>query len=144
MAKAQKNPSTVATKWAQNLGASTPSMQNGANAVQTAPGVAAAAAAPKMLQKVTAAIQSGKYANRVQSVSLGDWKNAYIQKGIPRVAQGAQQATPKMQAFYQEFLPVAAAVSQEVSSMPNATLEDAIARSATAIRRFAEFGKNRK
>jgi len=119
-------------------------MTNGANAVQQAPGVAAAAAAPKMLAKVTAAIQSGKYASRVQSVSLGDWKQAYIQKGIPRVAQGAQQATPKMQAFYQEFLPVAAAVSQQVSGMPKTTIEDSVARAATAIRAFADFGKNRK
>jgi len=144
MAKAQKQAATVTTKWVQNLGASGPSMQNGANAVQTAPGQLAAAAAPKMLQKVTAAIQSGKYAARVSSVTLGDWKQAYIQKGIPRVAQGAQQAAPKMQAFLQEFLPVAAAVSAQVDSMPKITIEDSVARSAAAIRAFAAWGASRK
>lgn len=119
-------------------------MQNGANAVTVAPGQAAAAAAPKMLARVTAAIQSGKYAARVSSVSLPDWKNSYIQKGIPRVAQGAQQAQPKMQAFLQEFLPIAAQVSATVDGMPKNTIEDSVARAATAIRAFADWGKNRK
>lgn len=97
-----------------------------------------------MLAKVTAAIQSGKYANRVQSVSLSDWKSAYINKGIPRVASGAQAAQPKMQAFLQDFLPVAAAVSAQVDAMPKATIEDSVNRAATAIRAFAAYGASRK
>jgi len=119
-------------------------MQNGANAVQTAPGVAAAAHQQLMLAKVTDAINSGKWASRVQAVPLSEWKAAYINKGIPRVASGAQAAAPKMQAFLQEFLPVAAAVSAQIDSMPKNTLDDSVARSAAAIRAFAAFGKSRK
>jgi hypothetical protein len=119
-------------------------MQNGANAVQTAPGAAAAAHQQLMLAKVTEAINSGKWAARVGAVPLSEWKSAYINKGIPRVASGAQAAAPKMQAFLQEFLPVAAAVSAQIDAMPKNTIEDSVARSAAAIRAFNQWGKGRK
>jgi hypothetical protein len=65
-------------------------------------------------------------------------------KGVQRVASGAQTAQPKMAAFMTEFLPVAESVSQQTKAMPKMTLEDSIARSTVAIRAFAEFGKSRR
>lgn len=144
MAKAQKSAATVSQKWAQNLSASTTSIQAGVNAVTQAPGAAAAAAQALMKAKLNAAIDSGKWAARVSGVTAPEWKNAMLTKGLPRVASGAQAAQPKMQAFMNDFLPVAAAVSQEVAAMPKNSLEDSLARVRVAITRFSDFGKNRK
>jgi len=144
MAKAQKNAQQVSQKWSRNLSGATQSITDGVNAVTQAPGVAAAAQQQAMLAKLTAAVQSGKWAARVSAVGLNDWKTAMTTKGIQRVASGAQAAEPKMAKFLTDFLPVAAQVSQEVSAMPKVTIEDSVNRSATAIRRFAAWGASRK
>lgn len=144
MAKAQKNPGQVATKWSQNLSASTTSIQNGVNAVQVPPGQVAAERQALMKAKLNAAIDSGKWASRVSGVTLGEWKAAMLNKGVQRVASGAQAAQPKMQAFLSEFLPVAAQVSQAVDAMPKNTIEDSVARAGAAIRAFAQWGASRK
>jgi len=142
--KAQKNAASVAKKWSQNLGASTTSIVEGVNAVQTAPGQTAASRQQLMKTKLNAAIDSGKWASRVSSVSLGDWKQSMISKGVQRVATGAQAAEPKMTKFLNELLPVAAAISAQVDSMPKNNLEDSVARAAAAIRGMAAFGASRK
>lgn len=144
MAKAQKNASQVAKKWASNLGASTTSITEGVNAVQTAPGQTAAARQQLMKAKLNAAIDSGKWASRVSSVPLGDWKQAMLTKGVQRVATGAQAAEGKMTKFMNELLPVAAAISAQVDSMPKNTIEDSVARAGAAIRAMAAFGASRK
>lgn len=143
MPKAQKNPSTVTDKWVTNIGQATPSITAGVNAVTEAPGAKAAAQEQKMLTKVTASIQSGKWASRVQGVTLGDWKSNTI-AAIPNIAAGAQRKKGKYMKFAQDFLPVAAQVSAQVAGMPHNTVEDAVARSAAAIRAFAAWGAQRK
>jgi hypothetical protein len=144
LAKAPKSAAQGAQKWAQNLSASTTSIQAGVNAVQTAPGQAAAEHQALMKAKLNAAIDSGKWAARVSSVTTAEWKQAMLTKGLPRVASGAQAALPKYQSFANDFYPVAAQVSQEVSQMPKNSIEDSLARVRVAITRFSDFGKNRK
>lgn len=133
-----KSSSTDATaKWLANLSAASGRMQSGAMGVTKAPGVAAAAAADKWLAKVTAS--KAKFASRVASVSLQDWQNAYINVGIPRVAQGAQAKQSKVQAFFDEFLPYLQRGMATIDNMPSVTLEDGIARASAMIRYNAKF-----
>lgn len=124
-------------KWLTNLSASTDRMTQGANAVQKAPGLAAAAAADKWLAKVTAS--KAKFAARVSSVSLQSWQQSYINVGIPRVAQGAQAKQAKVTAFMDQFLPYLSTGLQTIDAMPNTTLEDGIARATAMIRYNAKF-----
>lgn len=124
-------------KWLQNLSAATDRMTQGANAVQKAPGLAAAAAADKWLAKVTAS--KAKFASRVGSVSLQSWQQSYINVGIPRVAQGATAKQGKVTAFMDQFLPYLATGLQQIDNMPNTTLEDGIARATAMIRYNAKF-----
>jgi hypothetical protein len=93
----------IAANWAQRLGASSDKMTAGVNAVQVAPGQAAARQKNAWLQNTQAA--ANKWAANVAAVPLSDWQQAYISKGIPRIAQGATAAQPKMQAFMDKLLP---------------------------------------
>jgi hypothetical protein len=127
-------------KWLQNLSNAAPRMQAGAMRVTVAPGQAAAAAADKWLAKVTAA--KAKFAQRVGSVSLQDWQNAYIQIGIPRVAQGAQAKQAKFTSFLDQFLPYLQAGLTTIDKMPSTTVEDGVARASAMIRYNAKFKRS--
>lgn len=98
-----KDPAASGQKWAQRLGAAGQAMTDGANALQTAPGALAAAQADVWLAKLQAS--RDKWIKRVSAVTLAQWRDSFITKGIPRVSSGAQQAIPKFTAFLTEFLP---------------------------------------
>lgn len=133
-----RSTSAAATeKWVQNLGAATDRMTAGANAVTKAPGLSAAAAADKWLQRVTAA--KPKFIANVSRVTLQQWQNAYINLGIPRVAQGAQAKKDKFTAFMDEFLPYLSRGVAQIDQMPSTTLEDSVARASAMIRYNAKF-----
>lgn len=127
-------------KWLQNLSAASDRMQQGAMAVTTAPGLAAAAAADKWLTKVTNA--KAKFAANVSAVSLQSWQNSYVQVGIPRVAQGANAKQAKVTAFMNQWLPYLQTGLQTIDKMPSTTLEDGIARATAMIRYNAKFVRN--
>lgn len=132
-----KDPTAVAQRWAQQLGASTQKIQDGVQGVTVAPGQKAAQAQGKYLAAVQA--NAEKWKNRVGAVSLSDWQSAMIAKGLPRIASGAQQGQGKMQVFMTQFLPYVETAAQQVRSMPNLTLEDSVNRAAAMIRANAKF-----
>lgn len=131
------NPEQIAAKWAQNLSGATQYITAGVNAVTVAPGQAAARQVDAWINGVQAARQ--KWVNRVSAVSLQEWQSAMINKGVPRVASGAQAAQPKMAAFLGEFLPFQERVTAQVRSMPKGSLEAGIARAVAQIRGTAQF-----
>lgn len=132
-------------KHASRLKASTGEIQNQVMKVTQAPGVAAAKKADKMLTNITNSITSGRWGRRVSSVSLSDWQESMVKKGIPRIAQGIDAAAPKVEAFFSEFFPHLEKIEAEVKAMPDLTLEDNIQRAVHAMRRASEFkrGANR-
>lgn len=98
-----KDPSAVAAKWAANLSASTASITDGVNAVTVAPGQAAARQKAVWVQNTQAA--ANKWAVNTAAVTVQDWRDAMINKGVPRIASGATAAQPKMQSFMTKLLP---------------------------------------
>ena len=137
-----KSAQEVASKWARRAQAATQDLTNGINSVKEAPGAKAAAKQQKMLTNITAAIQSGKWADRVSAVTLADWKKAMIEKGVSRYGQGVQAAEGKMQNFMSELLPYQESLKSTVSNMPDLTLEDSIARMSAWTRGMANFKKS--
>lgn len=130
-----QDPGTVAQRWATNLAGATGKMTDGINAVQTAPGVAAAR--QKQVWAANTAASVDKWASKTAAVSLQDWQQAMINKGVSRVASGATAAQPKMQAFLTKFLPF---LDSAVAGLPpRGNLEQNIARSAALIRKTATF-----
>lgn len=137
---AAKNPQDVAAKWAQNLSGSTESIRQGVARVTEAPGVAAARQRALWLQRVQASQE--KWARNVSRVTAGEWQQAMLDKGLPRIASGAQAAQPKMAAFLSEFLPHVEAGAAQVRAMPKGGVEEGIARAAAMIRHNAQFRRS--
>lgn len=137
----QKSAEQIAAKWAERLGAATTQITQGVQAVTQSPMEKAAARAQAYLEGVQRAVSSGKYADNLRAVSLSDWKNAMINKGIPIIAQRAQQAKNKFRDFMVEWLSFQASVAAQLQSMPRGTLEQNIQRAVFVMRQAKEFRK---
>lgn len=123
-------PQEIARKWAQNLGGSTESIRRGVERVTESPTAKAATpeATQKYLQGVQEAVASGRRAAGLNGVSVQDWKNLMLTKGLGRIGSGASAAMPRMERFLAQFLPQVEGWKREIDSMPNGTKEDRRAR----------------
>lgn len=137
---ATRDPAFVTDKWANNLSASTESIRAGVQAVTVSPTEKAAAKADDWVAGVTRSKE--KFQRGLRRVSNADWQNAMIEKGLPRVASGAQAAKPKMESFMREFLPHVDRVAQQVRAMPKGGIENGIARATAQIRGNATFRRS--
>lgn len=110
-----KDPTTAATKWATNLASAANSgvVTSGINSVTVAPGQAAAR--QKSVWAANVAAAQDIWASRVAGVSLSSWQQDAINKGVPRIATGAQSAEPKMVSFFTKLLPV---INSAKSNLP--------------------------
>jgi hypothetical protein len=84
-------------------------------------------------------VADGTYQAGQTSYSLQSYKDAVINKGIPRIAAGATAAKSKVTQFMQQLLPYTAQLSDQISSMPKNGIEDSVARATAAIRGMANF-----
>lgn len=139
---AKLTPQQFAEKWQRRLQGAAPDITNGINRVDTAPTEQAAGKKAKMLQNLTAAVQSGKWEAGLHRVTLADWKKAAIEKGVPRIAQGATGATPKVTNFASQLLPFQDNLQAQVKSLPDLTLEDSINRMTTWVRGMSTFKRS--
>lgn len=99
----KKSAADAASAWVSGMQNATSNYTAGVQAVKVSPGQLAAAAAPKWAANVAAA--QPKFAANVAAVSLSAWQSDTINKGAPRLATGATNAQPKMQAFMTKFIP---------------------------------------
>lgn len=137
--QSQKNPADVAAKWATNLGAAGPQIQKGVQAVQVSPTALAAKNPDGYLQGVQRAVQTGKWQNNLNRVTLQQWQAAMINKGLPRIQSGAQIGKQNMQTFMTNFLPYVYSAQQQLQSQPRGNLEQNISRMTTFIRAMSNF-----
>jgi hypothetical protein len=138
-----RSPADIARKWQRNLSGSVESIRSGVAAVDQSPTEKAAARSDQYLIGVQNAVDSGKYQAGLRSVSLEQWKQAMLDKGVPRIASGAAAGEPKMQAFLQEFLPYVEQGQRMLDNMPRGSLAENIARSTAMIEHLANFHRTR-
>lgn len=132
---AGQTPDQIAAQWASRLGQSGQRITDGVQAVQVAPGQAAARQKAVYVQNVNAS--ADKWASRVSSVPLSDWQNAMTTKGVQRIGQGATAAQPKFAQFMGQLLPHIATVK---SSLPaRGGLDQNIARMTQFVQGMAKF-----
>jgi hypothetical protein len=127
----------AATNWAAAMANSSAKMTAGVQAVTEAPSVAAIAAIPRMVQGIQAAAADGRIQRGLQRVTLQAWQQAMINKGITRVATGATNAKPKVQAFMTQFLPF---LQQAVATLPpRGDVNQNIQRAVAMMQANAQF-----
>ena len=132
-------PEEFQEKHARRTSAALEDMRKGVERVTEAPGAAAAEQVKKMRQNVIAAIDNGKWARRVASVSLEDWKADMLDKGVGRVSGGLDRAKDKTIDFATKLIAHQNAILAKLDTMPTLTLEDSIARMTTQVREMVKF-----
>lgn len=136
------NPATVAATWATNLGAATTKMKAGAQSLTVSPTQSAAAAVSKWQAAMADPNTAARYQSGLGRVSLQDWQTAYVTKGLPRVATGAQAAVPKFTTFLSTWLPFIQSAAATVRQMPSTTLQDRINRMVAMVNAEAGFKRS--
>jgi len=136
---AMKNPGDVARKWQGAMARSADAIKAGVQAVTTNPAEKAIAAKDRYVEGVQRAVNSGKYERGLRRTSLSQWQNAMTEKGLQRIASGAAQAVPKMEAFLAKWLPYQESLKSKLANMPRGSLEQNIERARMAILHNADF-----
>jgi hypothetical protein len=113
MAKPMPSAAQVSDAWKTGFSNSGTKWAAGINAVDQAPGIAAAAAKDRYVAGVTQ--NADKFAARVSAVTLADWKNMSVSKGQSRLASGATAGQAKYQA---KIGAVLQAIGQVRDSLP--------------------------
>ena len=134
---ARGTPQEKAERQARRMQESLQIIQQGVEAVTVAPGVAAAAKADKWAKAVQDSKE--KWRANVASVSLDAWQSAFIEKGIPRIAAGAELAIPLMTQFHEQLDAYRVGLDRTLAGMPDLTLEQRINRMVTNTREMAKF-----
>lgn len=130
-------PQQVAANWQRGLSSATDKIKAGINAVTEAPTARAARRVDAQVAGVQRAAASGKTAAALNAVSLDDWKQAFLNKGVSRIASGATTAQNKMADFYTQFLPAVDAA--KASLQPRGDLEQNLQRANDMARKLAQF-----
>lgn len=136
---ARLTPTEAAEKMVRRVTAATEDINRGIDRVQISPMEQAADQQELMIQHLIEAVQSGKWAEGLRSVSLAEWKTLFKTKGVPRIAPGIRAAQPKIEAFFREFLPFQDQITAETRAMPKGSLDDRIARATHQMRRTADY-----
>lgn len=128
-----------AEKHARRLKGSIEDIRSGVSKVTESPTAKAAKKQDKMLAGVQAAVTSGKWAQRLNAVSLDEWKQKTLDKGLGRIASGIDGAHDKVVAFANQLLPFESGLKDQISKMPDLTLEDSVNRATAWIRGMSKF-----
>lgn len=139
---AKLSPQEFQAKHNKNTKGAREEMIRGIERVSEAPGVRAAEKAEKMLAGITEAVSSGRWAERVSSVSLGDWKTKMKVKGVPRVSAGLDAAASDIVAFATQLLAHQDGYLPSLHGMPDLTIDDSEARMITNMRAMAGFKRS--
>ena len=135
--------SEIAEKWSRRAEASASDYQKGIERVSESPMEKAVAKKDKFKANLMKAIDDGKWEKGLKSVSLTDWKDAVVSKGVPNYATGIRASEGKMASFMGELIPFQESLQAEIERMPDITLSDSIARATKWIEGMAKFKRSR-
>lgn len=132
----------VMAKWAAAGANSENTVRAGVQAVNESPTAKAAARVDAWVAGVQRS--RDKFVNNLQAVSLQDWKNAMLGKGLQNMVNGYNDRfnQQKFLNFMNQFLPYVREGAQRVRMMPKNNLQDSINRAAEMIRHNARFRAN--
>lgn len=113
-------------KWARRTSGASQDYRSGIERVTEAPGIKAAQAADAMRAGLLESLDSGKWQRNVAAVSLQDWKETTIEKGVSRLGPGVQASIGRNRAKIDKLLADVESSKNEVDRMPSATFQDRV------------------
>ena len=130
-----QSPDQIAASWSQGLSGATEKIRQGVQSVTVAPGQAAARQKAVWQQNTVAA--ADKWAANTAAVTLPEWQQTMLDKGLSRISSGANAAQGKFASFLTDFLPH---VERGRSQLPaRGNLDQNIARMVQMVRHNATF-----
>ncbi len=136
------SPQQIAEKWARNTKAATQSMKDGVQAVTDSPMEKAANRGDAMVAGVQRAVADGRWQAGLRRVTLQQWKDRMISKGIPRVSQGVTDAQGDFSNFMSEFMPYIQEGQRQLESTPRGDLQTNINRMIQMVQYLSDFKRS--
>ena len=127
-----------AEKWARRMKNSAQDIQLGIDKVTESPTAKAAQSLDRAAQAYQEAVSSGRMAQKLNNVSLQDWKETTKSKVAARLSSGVDAAGSKQVAMAQKLLPIVDAAAAEANALPKGSLADSINRMTTFVTRMSE------
>ena|SRR3989304_508411 len=138
---ARVTPEEFQEKHARRLKGALVDIQKGVERLTVSPTEQSAKKQDKMLQNISEAVNSGKWARNLRKVTLEEWRQKMISKGLPRIGTGIDGAAEKVRDFASQLLPHIDVGRQTVQQMPDLTLDDSLNRMTAYVRHMAKFRK---
>lgn len=136
---AKVTPEEYADKLVRRLSGAMADIAAGVQKVTEAPTAKAAAKQEKMLQRLTAKVQDGTWANRLRAVTLEQWRDKMLNVGVPRISAGIEANRAKVAEFARQLLAYQDNLQNKIKSMPDLTLEQNIQRMTEWVKGMAQF-----
>jgi len=92
-----------------------------------------------MKDNLNRSIDDGRWAAKVRGVTLEEWKNAALNKGVDRIAAGIDQAHDKQVQMAGRLLAAVDSSAAKANAMPKGTIQDSIARMTTFVEDMHKF-----
>jgi len=131
--KVKLTPAQTSEKWARRTKGAVADAVAGVNRVTESPTAKAASKQTKMLTNLTASIQDGTWAKRLEGVSLDEWKTKTAAKMAERLAGGVDGAAAKREKFDTWLVGTLNEVLPAIDAMPDLTIEDSVNRVRTLM-----------
>lgn len=135
-------PEQFAEKHARRLKASSQDIRAGIERVTVSPTAKAAEQGEKMVARLSESVRSGKWARGLRRVSLEEWKDKTINKGLARIPAGIDAAHDKVVSFATDLIAHENRLLTKIEGMPDLTLDDSIQRATEWMRGMAEFKRS--
>ena len=134
-------PQEGAQKWAARLTAAIEDIRRGVQRVTESPTLKAAEKRDKWIAELQRAAQEGRWEAGLRSVTLEEWKNAMLSKGLARIADGARVGAAKYAQVAESLYRHIEEGQRRIQNMPDTTLEQRIQRMVEFIRHMAQYRK---
>jgi len=133
----RRDPVAQANAYVTGMTNATGKIEEGIRAVTEAPGAKAAKKQDKMLRGITESVQSGRWGKAVANVSLEEWQEKTINKGLARIATGADAARSKVEQFATNQIAAQDQIDRALEKMPDDTLEQRVAKMVFQVKSMA-------
>lgn len=131
----------VVKKWTTNTKNATGYMTSGVQSVTTSPMEVAAQRLDKARTNYVARIDDGTMAAQLRKVTLSQWQDAMINKGVGRVSAGVDAAQSKTTDAFGKLLPYIQKGQDVVGKMPKTSLQDSKNRLTAWFDHMAAYKK---